>query len=263
MYNDEDYYSRPYIPTIDECVRALDWPTEQWRGQCYGVALALVEAKLIDGRAVYGHYYGPISPTSNPFGARAGTSFPTHHGWIVTPDGQILDPTRWVFEDREPYIYHLDPCNCGDYDVSDNVGDEESYDTCYCDHTRDEHRAYGFFRPCNFSGNDYDEGCQRWLEDHLVAPPPDEELTLTKRTFDLPLTGDARRIVYSLLKLSRLRDDSTRPLSLSIAQAMWLAHLPVDSLGMAARAIYEAMEACGAGAFIPIDSQKLVFPDTY
>lgn len=261
MYNDD--YSRPRIPTIDECVRALDWSTEKWRGQCYGVALALIESKLVSGRAVYGHYYGPISPTSKPFGSRAGTSFPAHHGWIVTEDGHIIDPTRWVFEDRAPYIYHLDPCGCGDFDDSmDEISDDWMDGICYCGHITEEYRKHGFFRPCKFNGDDYDEGCQRWLEDNST-PPPGDELDLTKRTFDLPLTGDARRIVYALLQLSRFGDDPIRPLSLSIAQAMWLAHLPVESLGMVSTAIYEAMEACGAGAFIPIDSRKLVFPDTY
>lgn len=257
-------YDHIHLPTIDECVRALDWPTEQWRGQCYGVALALVKSKLIPGRAVYGHYYGPIARTSNPFGARAGTNFPVHHGWIIMEDDEtICDPTRWVFEDREPYLYYLNPCHCDDYGQASMYDGEEHFDVCWCDHVRDEHRAYGFFRPCKFNGDDYDEGCQRWLEDHLVPPPPDEELNLTKRTFDLPLTGDARRVVYSLLKLSRIGDDPTRPLPLSIAQAMWLAHLPVDSLGIAARPIYDGLRACDAGAFIPIDSRKLVYPDTY
>lgn len=27
------------------------------------------------------------------------------HGWVVLPNGKVLDPTRWVFECKKPYIF--------------------------------------------------------------------------------------------------------------------------------------------------------------
>jgi len=62
-----------------------------------------VKAGLVPGGvAVYGHWHGPRHPESvfhqpsKPF---------IRHGWIVLPDGQVCDPTRWVFEHVAPYIY--------------------------------------------------------------------------------------------------------------------------------------------------------------
>lgn len=75
-------------------------PVEQWKGQCYGVACSLLEHGFYEGRAVYGHYTGPINPKSMFFGKPI-----VHHGWIETPDGKIVDPTRWVFDAAEPYIF--------------------------------------------------------------------------------------------------------------------------------------------------------------
>lgn len=71
-----------------------------WAGQCYGIALALVEHNLVDGVARYGHWLGPIAP--NTLFSNKGL---VQHGWVERPDGFIIDPTRWVFEGTLPYIY--------------------------------------------------------------------------------------------------------------------------------------------------------------
>lgn len=80
----------------------------RWVGNCYGVASKIVREQIIDDncRAVYGHYLGPVSSNSH-FSDRMGLPF-IHHGWIVLSNGDIIDPTRWAFEAKEPYIAHLD-----------------------------------------------------------------------------------------------------------------------------------------------------------
>jgi hypothetical protein len=77
-------------------------PASNWVGQCASVAKALQKSGLPLGKGTtyhYGHWTGPIAPQSHfkerPF---------THHAWLQKDD-QIIDPTRWVFESCEPYIY--------------------------------------------------------------------------------------------------------------------------------------------------------------
>lgn len=92
------------IPSIKVCIKALG-PTEGWKGNCFFIASQLVDKGLVTGGvAVYGHWLGPIAKTSH-FGPRRGMPF-CQHGWVLMPDKSIIDPTRWVFEDVEPYIFH-------------------------------------------------------------------------------------------------------------------------------------------------------------
>lgn len=79
----------------------LAGPVSKWPGNCYGIALALADEA--GGEAAYGHYVGPIAPGTF-FASRAGLGF-VSHGWVKLPDGSVLDPTRWVFEGVEPYLY--------------------------------------------------------------------------------------------------------------------------------------------------------------
>lgn len=73
---------------------------ESWKGNCYAIATAIVEDGLIEGKAEYGVWEGPIAEGSYFYGKLI-----SRHGWIRLPDGQICDPTRWVFENVAPYIY--------------------------------------------------------------------------------------------------------------------------------------------------------------
>jgi len=91
----------------------IGWPLDEWAGNCYGIACQLVKHKLIPGKAVYGQYCGPIAPTS-----RFGRFEFHHHGWIIDGD-TLVDPTRWVFEDVEPYIF-VDTANNTNYDFGSN-----------------------------------------------------------------------------------------------------------------------------------------------
>lgn len=85
-------------------------PVEHWKGQCHLISSLMVEHKLVDGESVYGKYDGSIAPTS----MFAGLPTSIRHGWIVTKS-EIIDPTRWVFEDAKPYIFSS-PLENKDYD---------------------------------------------------------------------------------------------------------------------------------------------------
>jgi hypothetical protein len=79
---------------------AVTGPTSSWKGNCYGMACAMVKNGLVEGTAVYGHWRGPVSPKSIFHGNPV-----IQHGWVLMPDGQVCDPTRWEFEGKRPYIY--------------------------------------------------------------------------------------------------------------------------------------------------------------
>lgn len=88
--------------TPENAAAVIEWPLEQWHGNCFGVASALVEAGVQEGKAVYGHYHGPVAETGY-WAEHAGRLF-QNHGWIR--DGRvIIDPTRWSFLDEEPFIH--------------------------------------------------------------------------------------------------------------------------------------------------------------
>lgn len=93
----------PTLPTLAECEAAIG-PAHTWAGNCFGVADALVKAGLIEGSAVYGHFHGHIDQGSMFHGIGL-----VHHGWIVTPDHFVIDPTRWEFEQVPPYLFLGEP----------------------------------------------------------------------------------------------------------------------------------------------------------
>lgn len=101
--------------TAEAVAVAIDFPLAEWPGNCYGVACAVLNAGLVEGRPVYGHYLGRIA---------AGSIFEgkplVHHGWIETTDGKVIDPTRWVFECAEPYLFQVEAKHASDYDEGGN-----------------------------------------------------------------------------------------------------------------------------------------------
>ncbi len=103
--------------TLLECEQAIGEPAETWEARCHEIASKLVIAKLVDGVAVYGHFRGRIARASR-FYRSSGGGF-VQHGWIALADGRVLDPTRWTFEGKDPYLY-LGPSNA-DYDEGGNV----------------------------------------------------------------------------------------------------------------------------------------------
>ena len=96
---------------VADVERLIGVPTEDWEGNCFGIATRMVECGLVEGKVCYGMWLGPIVPgtvfADRPF---------THHAWIETWDKKIVDPTRWVFEGRQPYI-HEGPNNDPLYDL--------------------------------------------------------------------------------------------------------------------------------------------------
>ena len=91
------------LPTIEECVKAIGVRTEDWKGNCYSISCRIVEAGLVDGEAVYGSWRGPVAEGSF---FESGPRVFVRHGWVDVGDGTVIDPTRWVFENVEPYLYH-------------------------------------------------------------------------------------------------------------------------------------------------------------
>lgn len=94
------------IISVNEVARLIGLAPDQWKGQCYVIAKMCIEMVLTEvtgAKLRYGHYTGPISHRSM-FRTNIKAGF-CQHGWVELPDGQVYDPTRWVFEDRNPYIY--------------------------------------------------------------------------------------------------------------------------------------------------------------
>jgi hypothetical protein len=107
---------KPEELTIEAVAEAFGGPAKNWHGKCFGVASAIVDEGLVEGEAIYGHYLGPIAKDGF-WGQRRGHPF-VQHGWVLLPDGRILDPTRFSFENKDPYIYLED--NEDDYDEGGN-----------------------------------------------------------------------------------------------------------------------------------------------
>lgn len=75
-------------------------PLDAWPGRCAEIAEAVVAHKLTDGRPVRGLWVGPVAPGSK-FEGRPFSG----HSWIERANGLIVDPTRWAFEMKAPYIF--------------------------------------------------------------------------------------------------------------------------------------------------------------
>jgi hypothetical protein len=91
------------LPTVQEAADAIGVDVPSWQGRCYEIACAIRGKFDIDCRPCYGHWLGPVAPGSF-FADRAKAPF-QRHGWLQLEDGRIIDPTRWVFENVEPYIF--------------------------------------------------------------------------------------------------------------------------------------------------------------
>lgn len=101
--------------------KLLKSKAESWKARCYEIADAFVQKGVIQGTPRYGHWLGPVKPGTMFYGKN-----PIQHGWIECPDGQICDPTRWVFEGADPYVFRgLD--EDGYYDIGGNKFRGEKY----------------------------------------------------------------------------------------------------------------------------------------
>lgn len=92
---------------IEAIGRQIGSAPDTWTSRCFEIAQKIVAAYgWTDARAIYGLYLGPISPRCKPFAGRQGTA---RHGWIITREGVIVDPTAWVFESVAPYLKVMVP----------------------------------------------------------------------------------------------------------------------------------------------------------
>jgi len=228
---------KPEDLTIEIVEKAIGIPSSKWDGRCYEVACRIVAAKLVNGTAVYGHYTGPVAKTGYWAGRR--DRLLQRHGWIVLDDGRILDPTRWSFEDKKPYLHHHE-CNhefiCGN-----------------CEHVPEEHEELSghcvFCVTCSSFRRqkcDYDEGGNSLREAMLTPPPPFKNGDKIK---DLPLCAGAKDFVMTLLG---------SPQAITMPMLFWLGNLPVKKLGEFAPDVYKALIKSGREAIIPIDNRRMV-----
>lgn len=97
-----------------EVAEQIGIPLNRWPGNCFAVAKAMERKGLVRGQAVYGLWLGRVAPGSlfhgNPI---------IQHGWLKEPDGTVIDPTRFEFEQVAPYIF-VGPNN-GLYDEGGNT----------------------------------------------------------------------------------------------------------------------------------------------
>ncbi len=235
------------IPTLQECEKAVGEPASAWVARCFEIASKIVDAGLVSrkrglgGEAVYGHWVGPISPRSH-FAERRALGF-TQHGWIhVEAHGMVIDPTRWVFEAKAPYLY---------------VEHEPAEGLERCKHCQRLHEEHDFFDDeCdNFDAElwPYDEGGNRWREAMQLKKPAPKAKPGDKL---LKLALDADGALFVGLLLGQL--DGKR---LTAEQVFYLANLPYSVLAREGlprlRMIYDAI--CDAGSyfieFIPYDNR--------
>lgn len=85
---------------ISSIEKTIGIKSEDWKGHCHLIASKLLEHNIVQGTLCYGNFFGEIHPDS----LFADYSFP-RHGWVKLSDGRICDPTRWVFENKKPYIF--------------------------------------------------------------------------------------------------------------------------------------------------------------
>jgi hypothetical protein len=222
------------LPSIRQCEDALKEPAHKWVARCYEIAWRIHAAGLVPGRPVYGHWLGPVHPQSH-FGGRYRLPF-QRHGWVLMDEdtGKVFDPTRWVFEAAEPYLFVGEPP-----DVLLAACRE-------CECLEEEHTRTGFFRPCRNTGcacPDY-QAPEPW--------PYDEGGDRLRRATMRPVPPGEGAIVIHLP--AELRDALGLPFRMTEEQVCWLANLPYSVLGEHANTVYRALQRRGQVALIPIDN---------
>lgn len=108
---------RPSRLRISHIEKAVKLPTSKWHGKCTLISNAVIQCGLVIGSPIYGHYLGPVDPAGF-WGDKSGGGF-VQHGWVLLRDGRVLDPTRFSFENIDPYI-HIGPAE-PDYDEGGNA----------------------------------------------------------------------------------------------------------------------------------------------
>ena len=133
---------------IQDIEQEIGIPAAKWPGKSFFIATEFVDCGVVEGKAVYGIYTGPIEEDGVTFGGR----LLGRHGWVETPDGKIVDPTRWVYEDVVPYVH------VGDVD-------DPEYDRAGVRHREQVHRALGIETAPEFNLEDGPLAGLNWPDD--------------------------------------------------------------------------------------------------
>ncbi|TAL42437.1 MAG: hypothetical protein EPN91_08640 [Salinibacterium sp.] len=253
-----NYRPKPNVfsVTAQEAAKRIQWPLSTWPGNCFGVASKLVKDKVIKGTAVYGHWLGPVARTCKMFYGKP----IINHGWILQKDGTVVDPTRYVFEGVQPYIWEgkqSDTVTCDDFESNDPLDP-----VCkHCGHLDDEHEPSGFFRPCKLCVWPYDEGGNK-LRAARMEPAPDCNIGYRDGTrwgeyVRWRVPNKETRIVIDILFGAAKR----RSGYLTRNQIHWLANVPYDMFTPTASRdfapdIYSLIAEAGMLSHVPIDNQR-------
>lgn len=207
--------------TLAAVTRAMGAPPPQWKGQCTAVCSHVLEAGLVEGDLIHGMWVGEFSPKGY-FASRAHMGM-TQHTWILLKDGvTIVDPTRWVFEAKRPYIF-----------VSKDVLTEP-----------------------------YDEGGARVKESQLLrfrVPWPEDGVFggTSKKPSNLRELVSAATLEALLLLIEGYDPGASKTTLAKCTpfQLMWLGSMPYHWYGdVVASDLYLALDKLGRRAVVPIDS---------
>ena len=202
--------------SIHGIAQRIGAPTTKWPGSCFAIASSIVEVfQWKDATAAYGAYLGPIAPGSH-FSTRAQGM--VRHGWILTREQIIIDPTAWVFENTEPYLKVLQP------------GDD-LYFAC--------HRHY-------------DEGAESMIPDFRPFPPQASDAKLHR--IDDP---DLAMILNGFINARAIAGRPLTMDTFTAEQMHWVCSTPYTTWGaQLAHRIYAQAEAMGLSAVIPVDFKR-------
>jgi len=103
--------------------------------------------------------------------------------------------------------------------------------------------------------NDYYDAGGNIYRKQTMRPAP--EYDRSKMQIILVPKALAEQFIAESLK----RFTSDGAVSITINQAFWLANLPLDVLGVAAREVYQALMLADHGGLIPYDNKHLVFEE--
>lgn len=224
-------------------LEAILGPTNTWLNNCFAVCCEIIKSGIIEGRPVYGHYYGPV--------AQQNTTFPAtrefhRHGWIVNGSHEdlIIDPTRWTFTMEKPSIFFCDimveDIVCENCDLTDEEHDDSHPDACVQ------------FKAASHS-REYDEGGSRvhkMIFDKCRSDAPPFTATETHLfKVDDKLSAFIKKIIPDC----RITKDGVK---LSASQVAWLGDYPPELFGERIVPIYQAVMAAGHRATIPVDFRR-------
>lgn len=196
----------------EEVAALINTPLAQWPGRCFQVASLIAKALAWkDAAPVYGLYLGGVSPRCEMFSEKEGA---IRHGWILTREGVIVDPTWWVFRASEPKIRFLVP------------GTDEHFD----------------------HASDYDEGAESLSEMSRLFWP---EAARDAERFAI---DDDELLKRLHLEIQRHHPGVRLGREFTLQQLSWLCRTRYSTWGSEfAHRLYQQVAALGHQAVIPTD----------